>query len=115
MNNMKNVYRFDLYNDINRLSYLKRVDDIADKNPYKFMDYGLANGIGTELQNVYKFETKKQDLHYQPKIFRPPNTYYDGKKSYLSEGINNRLVDVSGSLYHINSIPLRVHPSVRQY
>lgn len=105
----------NLYKDINNLSHLSNLRSIVDNNPYKYMNYNLSKEIPYpyNFNGVYRLETEKQNLHYQPNILKAPiYNPYDGKTSILLRDMNNRKVDVSGFLYDINDIPIRINKSI---
>ena len=106
-----------LTKDIDKLAEYKQQEKSYNRNFCRFMDYDLAyKPNDTERKKgIYHFETMAQNLHYQPKIIRPTDKSYDGKTPYFLNSLNNRKVNVSGTLYDIKDIPIRQPSSIRQY
>jgi len=90
--------------------------------PANIMDYQLAYKVSDVYkQNAYNINpydyTHKQKLSFcgYPKILRPSNEEYDGITNNLIKSLNERVIDVSGTMYNINDIKEKMYPSVRQY
>ena len=112
-----------LFNSINVKS---DYENVLNKEPIIYpsniMNYGLAYEIPeTYKQNSYNINpydySKAQKLSFPdfPKKLLPANEEFDNITNRLVKTLNEREIDVSGTMYNINDIKTQIYPSNKQY
>ena len=112
-----------LFNSINvKADYENVLNKEAIIYPSNIMNYGLSYEIPeTYKQNAYDINpydyTKAQKLSFPdyPKKLIPANEEFDNITNRLVKTLNEREIDVSGTMYSIKDIKTKIYPSVRQY
>ena len=112
-----------LFNSINVKS---DYENVLNKEPIIYpsniMNYGLAYEIPENYKqtayniNPYDY-SKAQKLSFPdyPKKLLPANEEFDNITNRLIKTLNEREIDVSGTMYNIKDIKTRIYPSTKQY
>lgn len=89
----------------------KLVNDLPSYNPVKHMKFGLAHEYSPERAWGHLWGTTPQNLNYYPIILRRPvsDDEWQSHDRHFMNKFNNRPVNVSGTIYNVNDIPIRNH------